>query len=42
MYSEFLGVTGMLVDRKVGFTFDLFMNGMKTYNNNHKKVEPAE
>jgi magnesium-dependent phosphatase 1 len=39
IYAEFLGVTGMLVDTKVGFTLDLFMNGMKTYNNNHKKIQ---
>jgi len=42
LYSQFLGVTGMLVDKKVGFTLDLFMNGMKTYNDNHKEVQLKE
>ena len=42
MYARFLGVTGMLVDKKVGFTLDLFINGMKIYKSNHKEVESIE
>lgn len=30
-YSEFLGVTGMLVPKNIGFTLNLFIQGMSTY-----------
>ena len=41
LYAEMLGVTGILVPKNIGFTLDLFINGMKTFQINAAKRIPV-